>query len=215
MTGGRANQTGVTFGPLLIAVAAFFLYGAAQLKGAGLAKSDPGPQFWPVLLASCLLAVGIGYTLHALVSRLYPGKAERETGTGPDEKVATAAEQEEARRPFRWSALLSDAGLQNVLLLSATLTAYIAAIGWLGYAVSSITFATLMMTRLGQPAVAKALAARAGRRKRKTPAAWKAWLLTVLLAAVISTLLVVAIIVLFDRTLGKPLPHGDAVGIPV
>ncbi|MEQ8791863.1 MAG: tripartite tricarboxylate transporter TctB family protein [Pirellulaceae bacterium] len=187
------KTSGASLGPVLIAIAAFFLYFAKDIPGA-LAKNDPGPQVWPMLLASCLLLAGVAYSTAWFVRTLLTRREDQ----SPSPR----------RNPLEY---LTDWGLQNVALIMLGLVLLLAALPHLGFAISAGLFSTVVMARLGHPAVAEALRRRSPDRR---PSLWREVLVTTAIAAAISIVLVALIIVLFDRVFDSPLPKADAFNLP-
>lgn len=191
------KTTGASLGPVLIGIAAFFLYFSTSFPAAGLDASDPGPRAWPVFLACCLLLAGVGYTA-AWGVRVVAARQDGEAA-------------ETAPLAARLGRLLADWGVQNVVMILVALVLLIAALPHLGFALSATLFSTVIMTRLGRPGVAAAL--RRGR-PDKEPSLWRQLVVTAAIAVAVSIVLVALIIVLFDRVFDSPLPRGEALGLP-
>ena len=193
MSSDRRNHVeSWSLGLALLAVAAFFLVYAGDIQRTGLAgNGDPGPKMMPTALAVCLLAAGVYQLIVTAISRM---------------RLSSAVRKPPAKRlsPLQ---VVGDWGLQNVVLLFAGLCAVAVAMPALGFALTAALFATAMMTRLGFPLVYDLLDSR-------RQVSWGfALIVTVLVAAVLSTLLVAIIYLLFDQVFDRPLPQGE-LGLP-
>jgi hypothetical protein len=91
------------------------------------AAADPGPWFFPALLAASLAAGLIGLVATAAFRR----------GQMP---VGNAGQ---------WLSFWTDPGKLNVVLLLVSLPIYLAAMAWLGFFVSTLLWSVLAMNRLG------------------------------------------------------------------
>jgi len=194
MSNDGSSKSGASFGPVLTTIAAFFLYFSRDIPPHGLAESDPGPRAWPVLLASCLLLAGIGYTVAWGVTAY---RTRHDRSKLPPKRPPTA--------------YLTDWGLHNVLLIVAGLVLFLVVLPYLGFVITAALFCTAVMTRLGHPAVADALDRR---RDQGEAAMWKSLLLTGVIATVVSVVLITIVVVLFDRVFNSPLPKSETFNLP-
>jgi tripartite-type tricarboxylate transporter receptor subunit TctC len=91
------------------------------------AAADPGPWFFPSLLAASLAVGLVGLVVTAAVRR----------------------SQTPAGKASQWLWFWTDPGKLNVVLLLASLPVYLAAMSWLGFFISTFVWSVLAMTRLG------------------------------------------------------------------
>jgi hypothetical protein len=210
MTGQRAKP-GLSLGPVLM-LALYFFWQMGAVPARAVNPRDPGPRFWPMSLAICLMAAGLATTAHAIAVRVRPSRQPAKQAPR-DKRADSIGDDDEAPSPTNVSEWIRDWGVQNVALLLVALPAYVLAIPWLGYVVSTLLLSTIVMTRLGEPGVAAALERRALASARPTPV-WKIWVLTLALSALVSIALVASIILLFDRVFDRPLPQGEFITLP-
>jgi len=205
-------KPGLTLGPVLMLIAAYFFWQMGNVAARALAPDDPGPRFWPMMLAMCLMAAGVVTTIQGIVARLRPSSPAGPP-PGDDAAESKGAAETEAKRPATLRGWVRDWGVQNVALMLTLLPAYVFAVPWLGYGLSTWLLSTIVMTRLGEPSLAAALEQRSRTRKRPT-SSWKAWLVTAGLASLVSLVLASLIIVMFDRVFRLPLPKSERLDLP-
>ena len=117
-----ARPSGLAYGCFLIAVGLLALVLVRDIRQPRQsAVADPGPRFFPAVLACCLLVGGIGMSARGLLDRF--------------------------RRPS--TTTTSEAHALRLLLFLLGLGVYLWAITALGFFASTLAFATLMMTWLG------------------------------------------------------------------
>ena len=92
-------------------------------------NADPGPRMMPLVLGGILALGGLYELARGLIGRRSTGKAEESEG--------------EAQTS------LPKGAIQRMLVLFVGLVAYVALVGYLGFALSTLVFATLMMWWLG------------------------------------------------------------------
>lgn len=96
-------------------------------------SSDPGPWFFPLALAGCLV-IGCGLLV----------------GRNVWQRIRLQLPCDVTKPAGSWRKLWRDPGTINYLLLVGWLVIYLAAIPWLGFFLSTQMFATILMVRLGQ-----------------------------------------------------------------
>jgi len=125
----RRNWSTVLLGLGLLVVAASALWFARDIGRAGIAGNrDPGPHFFPVMLAILMIVFGLTQIGSGLIGRVAKPSVDSETDR---DSLGTATGS------FRW------------LILLAVLTVYVASIGWVGFSLSTLLLSAGLMVWLG------------------------------------------------------------------
>lgn len=129
------NRPSLAFGVALILVAAFFIVFAKDVPRTGLAgNTDPGPRAMPLALALVVAAGGLIELVRGAISRR---PSNISTPTPPPDSAST-----ETGEPAATS-------FKNFGVLTAAVFVYLLALSWLGFHISTLLFATGVLTWLG------------------------------------------------------------------
>jgi len=122
-----------SFGLLLILIGLLTLFLAGRIEDPAISdKNDPGPAGLPTAVAVLLIAGGVILTVNWF----------RKSG-------GAAARSWTVEIPARLQRTFEGSARRNVWFASGGLTAYVVAIPWLGFSISTFVFGTSLMIRLG------------------------------------------------------------------
>jgi len=128
--------SGRSLGPVLLLVGLLGLYFAGGIAASSLGDNqDPGPRAFPMVLSGLLALGGLVETVRGVVVQRGAKRSGAVWGVGTS-----------------WSRLrdrLGEPGNRDAMLLVLALVIYVPAIGRIGFGLSTLVFAALIMVRLG------------------------------------------------------------------
>ena len=139
----------VALGTFLVVVAAFFLVFAAGIPypmSAG--QGGIGPRTFPIVLALLVGAAGVLELTRAIVWRLSLKAPAAKRAASPNSIASPTVDSSESETESRVD-VTADRSTGRLLTALALILAYVAAVPFVGFSISSAAFATLFAIRLG------------------------------------------------------------------
>ncbi len=134
-TSQAESRPSVAFGAALILVAALFIVFAQDIPRTGLAgNTDPGPRAMPLAMAVIVAAGGLIELIRAALIRRQHGEA---VSTGGPESTSTK------------TIASTQTATKNFAVLTGTMFAYVLALSWLGFQISTLAFSSVVLIWLG------------------------------------------------------------------
>jgi len=134
-TSQAESRPSVAFGAALILVAALFIVFAKDIPRTGLAgNTDPGPRAVPLAMAIVVATGGLIELIRAALIRRQHGEA---VSTGGPESTSTK------------TIASTQTATKNFAVLTGTMFAYVLALSWLGFQISTLAFSSVVLIWLG------------------------------------------------------------------
>lgn len=138
----------------ILLIAVFFIFTAGGIEPTGaISPGDPGPKMFPVALSVVMI---IGAAWLAVSSYVSPARGVSETTEPGDDETTQSSDDVDGGDLLDAKPVKGDdaEGFVNVVLLICGLFGYLSLLNILGFSLTTIAFAALLLHRLGSRFVA-------------------------------------------------------------